>query len=237
VTRERIEARLGAFVASEIADTLAPVVRASAAELSGHVRGLVYQLCEALGSIPRNSAGPLIARLQKADYSALRRTGIWVGRHDIYMPDLMKPKPARLAALLWAVHRGLRDIPSLPPAGRTSLVLSAPLPDGFLRAAGYRVLGTRAVRLDIVERLADAVRASAVKGLFAVDAPLANLLGCSVEETDAVLVALGYRPTPTPAGRRLRLPSYKPMRETPREMERRVSPDSPFSKLKDLVLP
>ncbi len=237
VSRERIEARLTAFVAGEIANALGPLVRASDAPLSGHVRGLVYQLCEALGSIARNANDPLIARLQKADYSALRRTGIWVGRHDIYMPELMKPKPARLAALLWAVHRGLREMPVLPPAGRTSLVPDAPLPEGFMRAAGYRLLGARGVRLDIVERLADAARAGAVKGLFAVDAPLANLLGCSVDDTDAVLVALGYRPATTPDGRRFRLPSNKPARLPPRQTERHVSPNSPFSKLKDLVLP
>lgn len=237
ITRERIEARLTQFVTAEIAATLAPLARAANADVSGHVRGLVYQLGEALGSIPRNGADALVGRLQKADYSALRRTGIWVGRHDIYMPDLMKPKPARLAALLWAVHRGLRDIPRLPPAGRTSFLADADLPVGFLRAVGYRTLSGRAVRLDIVERLADVARAGAIKGLFAVDAPLANLLGCSVEETEAVLTALGYRPATTEAGKRFRLPSKKPPREKPKRIARRVSPDSPFSKLKDLVLP
>ena len=237
VTRERIEARLNAFVAGEIAATLATLVRASSAELSGHVRGLVYQLCEALGSVPRWSAEALVQRLQKQDYSALRRNGIWVGRHDIYMPDLLKPKPARLAALLWSVHHGLREMPALPPAGRTSLVPDPPLPEGFLRAAGYRLLGARAVRFDIVERLADAARTSAIKGLFAVDAPLANLLGCSAAETDAVLTSLGYRPATTEAGRRFRLPTNKPVRALPQKTERRAAPDSPFSKLKDLVLP
>jgi len=235
--RERIDARLSAFVANEIATTLAPLVRAAAADLSGHVRGLVYQLSEALGSVPRPSVDALIQRLQKADYSALRRNGIWVGRHDVYMPDLVRPKPARLAAILRAVHRGERHIPAVPPAGRTSLVLPAPLPEGFLRAAGYRQLAGRAVRIDIVERLADTVRASAIKGLFAVDATLANLLGCSVEETEAVLVALGYRPATTKEGKRFRLRSNKPQREKPKGVARRVSPDSPFSKLKDLVLP
>ena len=236
-TRERIEARLAAFVAAEIASALAPLVRAAQAETSGHVRGLVYQLCEALGSIPRNGSDPLIARLQKPEYSALRRNGIWVGRHDIYMPDLVKPKSARLAAILWAVHHSQRDIPTLPQAGLTSFIPAAPLPEGFLRAAGYRLLGARAVRLDIVERLADAARAGAIKGLFAVDAPFANLLGCSIEETDAVLKSLGYRPATTDDGRRFRLPSHKPQRSPARKAVRHTSPDSPFSKLKDLVLP
>jgi ATP-dependent RNA helicase SUPV3L1/SUV3 len=236
-TRERIDARLATFMTNEIASTLLPLARAASAELSGHVRGLVFQLSEALGSIPRGPVEPLVARLQKADYSALRRNGIWVGRHDIYMPEVVKPKSARLAAILWAVHRGLREIPPLPQAGLTSFAPASALPEGFLRAAGYRLLGPRAVRLDIVERLADAARSSAIKGLFAVAAPLVNLLGCSVADTDAVLVALGYRPATTEDGRRFRLASNKPLREKPQKAERRVSPDSPFSKLKDLVRP
>ncbi len=93
------------------------------------------------------------------------------------------------------------------------------------------------MRLDIVERLADAARASAIKGLFAVDVPLANLLGCSAVETDAVLVSLGYRVATTAEGRRFRLPSNKPVRDLARQPQRLAAPGSPFSKLKDLVLP
>ena len=61
--------------------------------------------------------------------------------------------------------------------------------------------------------------------------------GCSAAETDAVLTSLGYRPATTEAGRRFRLPTNKPVRALPQKTERRAAPDSPFSKLKDLVLP
>ena len=237
VARERIEARLLAFVANEISSTLKPLVRAVSAELSGHIRGLVYQLGETLGSLSRPDVEPLIARLQKADYSALRRNGIWIGRRDIYFPDLVRPKPARLAALLWAVHHNLQPIPAVPRAGRTSFMLDAPVPEGFLRAAGYRLTGLRAVRFDIVERLADTCRAAAIKGLFAVDAPIVNLLGCSAADTEIVLAALGYRPATTPEGRRFRLPTHKPAQPKARKAPPAVSAHSPFSKLKDMVLP
>jgi ATP-dependent RNA helicase SUPV3L1/SUV3 len=232
-TRDKVETRLASFVTGEIETTLAPLARAAAADIGGHTRGLVYQLVESLGSVPRTTVDALVGRLQKADFSSLRRLGIWVGRHDVYMPELVRPKAARLAALLWAVHRDVRPIPVVPPAGRTSIVS---LPEGFLRAAAYRSLGSLAVRLDIVERLAETCRASAKNGLFAADAPLANLLGCSSADLERVLAALGYRPAPTDEGPRFRL-APKPMRPRAQKSGPRDGRASPFSKLKDLVLP
>jgi ATP-dependent RNA helicase SUPV3L1/SUV3 len=214
-THDRLEARLVRRVGREIAAVLGPLVRAADAELTGSPRGLVYQLVENLGTVPRETVAPLVARFHKADFSALRRLGIWVGRRDVYFPDLLRPKPAALAALLWAVHQGLRPVPEVPPAGRTSIALDPALPDGFLRAAGYRAAGPRAARMDIVERLAVAVKG----GTAPTDPSLANLLGSSQADAEAVVKALA------PAERRRH-----------RRGRPSVAPDSPFAKLKDLAI-
>ncbi len=236
--RAKVEARLSSFATQEIATVLAPLVRAAAADLSGHVRGLVYQVTEGLGSIPTSSVMQLIARLQKTDFSSLRRLGIWVGKHDVYMPDLVRPKASRLAALLWAAHHNLHKIPDLPPAGRTSVLLADDVPGGFLRAAGFRVLGARAVRLDIVERLSVDCRARAQDGIFAADATLANLLGCSAADLQKVLIVLGYRAAPARGSVAcFRLQSAKSSRARGPRLAARAAIHSPFSKLKDLVLP
>lgn len=236
--RAKVEARIWSFAMDEIARVLAPLVRAAAADLSGHVRGLVYQVVEGLGSVPRGSVELLVARLQKADFSSLRRLGIWVGKHDVYMPDLVRAKAAHMASLLWVVHQSLSEMPGLPPAGRTSVPLAGIVPVGFLRAAGFRPLGARAVRLDIVERLAVSCRARAKDGVFAADATLANLLGCSVGDLQGVLSALGYRAaSANEQGPCFRIASAKPPRMRGVRQPPRASLHSPFSKLKDLVLP
>ena len=215
VAHHKVEARLVARVASEVRAVLAPLLRASESDLTGSARGLVYQLVEGLGTVPRDTVAPLVARLQKSDFSALRRLGIWVGRRDVYFPDLLKPKPAAFSALLWAVEQGAIPVPALPPAGRTSIAFDAVLPAGFLRAVGYRAAGPRAVRMDIVERVVELVRG----GTPASDPSIANLLGCSQAEAEAVVAALA------PTARRRH-----------RGGRVRVSPDSPFAKLKDLAI-
>jgi ATP-dependent RNA helicase SUPV3L1/SUV3 len=94
------------------------------------------------------------------------------------------------------------------------------LPEGFYRACGFHVCGGRAVRIDILERLGDQIRplvswkpdgekteapAGALGGgAFKVQPDMMAILGCSHEELNGVLKALGYRlerrpVTPQPA--------------------------------------
>ena len=63
-------------------------------------------------------------------------------------------------------------------------------------AAGFQRCGPRAVRLDMLERLADLIREARkadAKRRFAPDAAMASLLGCSHEELRLILKALGYK--------------------------------------------
>ncbi len=84
----------------------------------------------------------------------------------------------------------------LPQAGRVSLPAAEGRPATAYAAAGYRRCGTLAVRLDMLERLADALREArkaAGSAPFAAPPEMAALIGCSREELGRVLQALGYR--------------------------------------------
>ena len=63
----------------------------------------------------------------------------------------------------------------------------------FLRVAGYCRAGPLAVRVDILERLIGQLRKRAVKGVFASDPDLLNLVGCTLEQMMGVLESLGYK--------------------------------------------
>ena len=74
------------------------------------------------------------------------------------------PAPRALAAELWALKhggpdtKGLDDVQRLASSGRTSFPADKETPKALYRASGYRVCGERAVRVDILERLADLIR-------------------------------------------------------------------------------
>lgn len=164
--RARAQGRLETWIADHLKRGLAPLLKLNEAaadtgieKLEGPARGMAYRLTEALGAIPRNEVANEVRALEPDARAKLRKLGIRFGEFSVFMPALMKPGAAHLKALLWAVHEGLADIPPPPPAGVTSAASDAEIPKGFYEAAGFRVLGPRIVRLDMLERLADVLRA------------------------------------------------------------------------------
>jgi ATP-dependent RNA helicase SUPV3L1/SUV3 len=139
---------------------------------------------------------------------------------------MLRPRATRLKAILWAAKAG-QPIPFLAPPGRVSLVVDPAVPAGFFEVLGYRVLGPRALRIDMLERLAQHVRGLAKAGPFGVDAEMLSLAGCRPEETAAVLSALGYRRQGEGSAARFRRPRPKapPPVAPPRD-------GSPFARLK-----
>jgi ATP-dependent RNA helicase SUPV3L1/SUV3 len=49
-------------------------------------------------------------------------------------------------------------MPELPRPGLTSVAVNTATPDNFYSVAGFHVCGPRAVRVDMLERLADLIR-------------------------------------------------------------------------------
>ena len=96
---------------------------------------------------------------------------------------------------MWGIARRLTQIPPPPLPGVTSFEFDPSLPSGFLAAAGFRNVGPRTIRLDILERLEDELAAAAAQGVGAdaTSTKLLSLLGCDRPTLDATLDALGWR--------------------------------------------
>ena len=214
--RDRVQKRLEAWLASELGGKLTPLIALSeASDLSGFARGLAYQLSENLGVLRRDAAADEIKALDQTARAQLRQYGVRFGAFNIYIPALLKPAAADLLLLLWALHAG-RDhgldcdsLPARPKQGLTSVEASDSVPEPYWRAAGFHVAGTRAVRIDMLERLSDLIRARIAfraaegggtaptgatgDGGFRVVPELMSVVGCSGEEFASILKALGFR--------------------------------------------
>jgi len=141
--------------------------------------------------------------------------------------------------LLWGIWRKLEQVPALPRAGLTSFVNDTNAPEGFLAAAGFRVLAGRAIRFDMLERLEDVLEKCVIDGATA-DASmpkLVSLLGCSNDELREVLAALGWHAAEVAGGSAVWRRTGK--RERPVRHEdkprSRVEKDSPFAGLAGLI--
>jgi ATP-dependent RNA helicase SUPV3L1/SUV3 len=247
--RAQIQTRLNDWMESRIALRLEPLVALSrAAEakvgsqtaLPAEARGLAFQLCENLGSLDRKSA--TLPPDERAAMRALRPFGVRFARRSLHLPQLIRPEAAALLALLWAVRHRLTQIPPAPAAGLTSFVMEDDdVPTGFLGAAGFRVVGSRAIRLDMLERLEQELDAAVASGASADAAmpKLVSLLGCGRDTIEDVLAALGWNrvdvahpETPTTVWRNT---GALPRRRHAKQQKTIARRDSPFADLASLL--
>ena len=226
--RDKAEGRLQTWLTAYVQKLLGPLLQLEAADtLTGIARGLAFQIVEALGVLDRARVADEVKGLDQDARASLRTLGIRFGAYHLYLPGLLKPAPRALAAQLWALHHGgadqsaTADIVAIAASGRTSFKADQNAPKDLFRALGYRLCHDRAVRVDILERLADLIRPAIAyrPGVTPGDAPggaadgngftvtvaMTSLTGCSGEDFAAILKSLGYRverkpaPPPMPA--------------------------------------
>ena len=185
--------------AGAVVATSAPAEVLFASPLQGVARGLAFQLYENLGSAARLAVSRELKAIAQEDRAPLRRLGVRFGAFSVYLPVLVKPAAAKLKALLWAVHQDMTDIPPSPPAGLTSILADGSVPAGFYEAAGYRLCGPRAVRIDMLERVGEIIRSKGKGGKmpesFGITPDLMSVLGCGEDDLAQILRALGFRDT------------------------------------------
>ncbi len=234
--RDGVTGRLDGWLAAELRKQLAPLFADPNALPPGPPRGLLFQLREHLGSMPRAMAAGEIAALTRPGRQAMRKAGFHIGRESLFVPDLLKPAAIALRALLYDLDAATQATP-VPSPGRMSVPMAAGVAPGFYEAIGYRPLGGLAVRVDIVERVASRAWELSRGGAFAAPAELMNLIGCGVDDMAEVLKHLGYRRQEKGGETVFRRQKPSPGRTGPKPPSPpgKMNPDSPFAKLGDLV--
>ncbi|HVY29121.1 MAG TPA: helicase-related protein [Polyangiaceae bacterium] len=148
-TRNQLQRRLLAFardVVSRLLEPLAPLRHSARSPL----RAIAYQLERQLGSVRRRDLATTLGALSDADREALNQTVVEPGRLAVYIPQLLGPRAlARRVTLLHTFEPSTK----LPPVGR-AVFDPQHLSERAWMTLGYVVLGRRAFRLDLAERVA-----------------------------------------------------------------------------------
>jgi len=215
--RDKVQERVDLWVKAHLETLLKPLFDLQGAEgLEGLARGVAFRIVEGLGILERQEAADEIRQLDQDMRASLRKHGVRFGAYTIFVPALLKPAPSQLLAQLWALKNGtldmpgLAELPQLSASGRTSIPYDPEISKPLYKIVGFRVCGPRAVRVDILERLADLIRpliswkpldkdvpppdgAIAEGGGFTVTVAMTSLLGCAGDDFAEVLKSLGYR--------------------------------------------
>jgi ATP-dependent RNA helicase SUPV3L1/SUV3 len=207
--REAAQRRLSLWLAAHLHKLLAPLIALADAQGAPEAaRSIALKVSQALGVLERERVKAEVKALDQEARGALRKLGVRFGAHYIYVPALLKPAARTLCAQLWALaqpgvdQEGSERLLHFAASGRTSFAVEPPSSAELCRIAGFRLCGNRAVRVDIVERLSDLIRAALPRSPtsgpadqadgFVVTGQMTSLTGCSGEPFASILRSLGF---------------------------------------------
>ncbi len=190
----KVQRRLQHFIDRKVAMLFEPMFDMNRDEtLTGLAKGFAFQMSEALGVIPRDAVAADVKELDQDARATLRKHGIRFGQFTIFMPALLKPAPTRLRLILWALANGLSEFPESPPPGLVTIPSAKGAPKGFHTKSGYRQAGERAIRIDMLERLADMLRVQDSRAGFECNPDMLSITGMTLEQFADLMTGLGYK--------------------------------------------
>ncbi len=191
---EKVTRRLQHFIDRKVATLFEPLLAMGRDEtLEGLARGFAFRIIEALGVLPRAEIASEVKELDQEARGALRKHGVRFGQYTIFMPLLLKPAPTRLRLVLAALWEGLDEFPEAPPPGLVTVPAPDHVSDEVWRLAGYRKAGSRAIRIDMLERLADLLRGQDSRAGFEANPDMLSITGLSLEQFADLMGGLGYK--------------------------------------------
>ena len=143
-------------------------------------------LAEGLGVIDRAAIAAEVKELDQESRSALRKHGVRFGQFTVFQPALLKPAPTRLRLVLWSLWNGLQEFPESPPPGLVTIPNIVDVPKMHYTLAGYHPAGARAIRIDMLERLADILRQKDSKAGFDATPDMLSITGMTLEQFNAL---------------------------------------------------
>jgi ATP-dependent RNA helicase SUPV3L1/SUV3 len=202
---EKVKRRLQHFIDRKVATLFEPLLAMSRDEtLTGMARGFAFQMVEALGIIPRENVADEVKALDQEARGQLRKHGIRFGQYTIFQQLLLKPAPTRLRLVLWSLANGLQEFPESPPPGLVTIPNIADVPQQHYTLAGYRPAGSRAIRIDMLERLADMLRGEDSRGGFEAKPDMLSITGMTLDQFADLMAGMGYK------GEKAERPKAKP---------------------------
>ncbi len=194
--QRQLQRRALAYARDVVGDLLGgvPAVAAAATESStsvvrsAAVRALLHRLEQGLGTALARDLEDVVEALDDDARTQLAAAGLVLGSLVVYVeggltPDAIASRVA-LAAVWFGAGRALRP----PAGGAVSFSAGRGVDAAAYAAIGFPVLGPRAVRADVAERVKAKADADAIE-----DAIIASWLGCPTREAVRIVEAMRSR--------------------------------------------
>ncbi len=176
----------------EDSDDLEPVVFPEEAQKNAKV--IMDKIHAHMGILHRTALEEDIQKLDEESRRILRAKRVRLGPILVFLPELNKPKTVRLRGLLWSVWNDQPLPAPLPADGAVSVRIEPESVNKDLHlAVSYPVFANRAIRIDMLDRVINAIYESAKEGKFQAQHAMAEWLGCSIDDLYDILSAMGHK--------------------------------------------
>ena len=223
---QKVQRRLQHFIDRKVATLFEPLLAMSRDEaITGLARGFAFRLVEALGILPRAEVAEEVKALDQEARGQLRKHGVRFGQFTIFQQLLLKPAPTRLRLVLWGLANDHAEFFESPPPGLVTIPAVAGAPRDYYTNSGYRLAGSRAIRIDMLERLADMLRGQDSRGGFEATADMLSITGMTLEQFADLMEGLGYK---AEKGERVKVKAVEtPDPQGPTEVPGDAPPETP----------
>ncbi len=205
ISEEEIKTGLQTY----LAETLSVFTKLIAVNEENPVAEPVKIICAALydaaGMLARDVVQEQLSGLDTDMRAQLRSKGVRLGPLFIYSPEMNKPAALRVRAVLWGLFNSMELPVTRVPDGVVSKrveTMEAPISEEqkeLYKALCYPVYGGRVIRIDMLDRVVNAIYETADKGRFKAQHSMAEWLGCPISDLYDVLTSLGHKKTYDPA--------------------------------------
>jgi ATP-dependent RNA helicase SUPV3L1/SUV3 len=190
---QKVQRRLQHFIDRKVATLFEPLLAMSRdEEITGLARGFAFRLVEALGILPRAEVADDVKSLDQEARGLLRKHGVRFGQFTIFQQLLLKPAPTRLRLVLWGLASDHAEFHESPPPGLVTIPAVEGAPRDYYTNSGYRLAGARAIRIDMLERLADMLRQQDSRSGFEATADMLSITGMTLDQFADLMGGLGY---------------------------------------------
>jgi len=191
---QKVQRRLQHFIERKVVSLFEPLIALQHDDaLNGLAKGFAFRVVESMGVLRRANVADEVKALDQDSRAVLRKHGIRFGQFTIFMPILLKPAATRLRLVLWSLSKCLNEFPESPPPGLVTIPAMPTTPQGADTIAGYHNAGERAIRIDMLERLADMLRSEDSRGGFEAKADMLSITGMTLIQFSELMTGLGYR--------------------------------------------
>ena len=164
-------------------------------QITGLSKGVAFLMIESLGIIPRVDISEELKELDQEARGLLRKHGVRFGQYSVFLPILLKPAVTRLRLVLWSIKKNFQEFPSPPEPGLVTVGVKKTELAGYFTKVGYYCSGDWALRIDMLERLADLLRKEDSKIGFEATSDMLSITGMSHEQFASLMSGLGYHVT------------------------------------------